>query len=160
MIEVEVRIARVEGDMAWVESNRQSACGGCSSGASCGTKVFSSVFGAKLVQIGVANSLGGRVGERFILGLPEQQMVLGSLRLYMLPLVGLILGALAGERLSVVLPGFGELPSIALGLLGLMLLPWAWSKLHPDMLVQEAVLLRRVQTVAPFVHLNISKESL
>jgi sigma-E factor negative regulatory protein RseC len=162
MVEVEVSIARLEGDLAWVESQRSSACGHCSSGASCGTRLFSSVFGAKPVQIAVPNSLGGRVGECFVLGLPEQTMVLGSLRLYLLPLLGLILGAVAGERLALVVPGFGELWSIALGLLGLILLPWAMNRARPDTLAQEAVLLRRVQTAAShFVPLNIpNKESI
>lgn len=156
MVEVEVNIARVEGDLAWVESQRSSACGHCSSGASCGTRLFASVFGAKPVQLVVKNSLGGRVGERFVLGLPEQAMVFGSLRLYLLPLLGLILGALAGERLAVFVPGFGELWSIVLGLLGLMLLPWAWSRLRPDALAGQAVLLRRVPVAASaFVHLNV-----
>lgn len=156
MVEVEVSIARLEGDLAWVESQRSSACGHCSSGAGCGTRLFSSVFGAKPVLIAVPNSLEGRVGERFILGLPERAMVLGSLRLYLLPLLGLILGALAGEWLTVVAPGFGELWSIALGLLGLILLPWALARVRPNGLAKEAVLLRRAQTAASHsVPLNI-----
>lgn len=159
MVEVEVRIARIEGDTAWVESNRASACGHCSSGAGCGTRLFASVFGARPVQIAVPNSLGIRAGELAVLGLPERLMVLGSLRLYLLPLLGLILGAILGDWLAARLPGFGELWSILLGLLGLMLLPWVWAKARPDGLAQGAVLVRRVQTAPAFISLPTHEES-
>jgi sigma-E factor negative regulatory protein RseC len=160
MVEVEVRVARVEGDRAWVESNRASACEQCSSGAGCGTRLFASVFGAKPVQIAVPNSLGVRVGELAILGLPEQLMVLGSLRLYLLPLLGLMLGAILGAALDEWLAvGFAELWSILLGLLGLILVPWVWAKARPDALVQAAVLVRRVQTTPAFISLPIHEES-
>jgi sigma-E factor negative regulatory protein RseC len=59
------------------------------------------------------------VGERIIVGLPEAALQMAALLLYGLPLLALVLGAVAGQTLAGADGWSGELPAILGGLLGL-----------------------------------------
>jgi len=97
MIETDGVVTAVEGGKAWVEAGRRSACGHCDASGSCGGSLFSELFGNRPVRIEVDNTLKVKIGDRVILGLPERVMLSGSIRLYLLPLIGLFFGAVAGE---------------------------------------------------------------
>jgi sigma-E factor negative regulatory protein RseC len=93
-------VVTVDGDFAWVETRRASACGSCSSGAACGTSVLAKVLGQKPNQVRVRNTRAAQVGDRVLLGVQEQALVRGSLWLYLMPLGLMFAAALGYEALA------------------------------------------------------------
>ena len=100
MIETDGIVTAVEGNRAWVEAGRRSSCGHCDASTSCGGSLFAELFGNRAVRVEVENIHNAKIGDRVIIGLPERMMISGSLRLYLLPLLGLFFGAVAGEYFS------------------------------------------------------------
>ena len=120
MIEEPARVLSCDCGEALVQTEQRSACGGCSARAGCGTSLLAQVFGHKPARLHVANPIAAKPGERVIVGLSERGLVRASALLYLLPLAGMLLGALGGElsvqRLGL---GGGESMSILGGVLGL-----------------------------------------
>ena len=114
MIEELATVIETEGEMMTVEIQRQSSCGACSVKSGCGTNLIASLFGKRRAMLSLPNTIHARAGDRVVLGIRENDLVTGSIRLYLLPLAGLLLGALAGHLLTGT-----ELFSIAGGLLGM-----------------------------------------
>lgn len=100
MLEETGQVVDVEGDFAWVESERQSTCGSCSARKGCGTGVIAKVLGRKRMRLRVVNRIGARVGDQVVIGIAESGVVRGSLAVYAMPLAGLFAGALAGQFLG------------------------------------------------------------
>ena len=97
MIEESGKVVAVEGDIAWIESERTSACSGCAVRKGCGTSAIAKVFGQRRMQLPVLNRIHARVGDTVVVGISESGLVRGSLAVYAAPLVGLFAGALAGQ---------------------------------------------------------------
>lgn len=104
MIEEKATVVDVEGQFAWVETQRQSTCSACSANKGCGTATLSKVLGQKRTRVRVLNDLGARPGDNVIVGLQEGALLRGSLAIYALPLLMLFGGALFGAVLA---EGFG-----------------------------------------------------
>lgn len=125
MIEERGRVVAIERDAIWVETVANSGCGGCSAKSACGTGLLGDYF-AKHSRIRVsledcdAKTLS--LHDTVVIGIPENALARGALLVYLLPLVAMLLAALAGERLS------GEAGAIlgAVGglLAGLVLVRW------------------------------------
>ena len=97
MLEETARVVRVEGNEVWVETERRSTCSSCSAQAGCGTAVLSRVLAKRRNRVRVLSDLPLRVGDRVVIGVHEQALVRGSLAVYAVPIVMMLLGALAGE---------------------------------------------------------------
>jgi len=115
MIEETGRVVATEGAFAWVETQRQSACGHCSVQDGCGTSVLSKVVGRKLNRVRALNPSSARVGDEVIVGLDESAMLRGSFMVYTLPLLLMLAGAVLAQAVA----GGGEAVSILGGALGL-----------------------------------------
>lgn len=109
------RVIALQGDQAWVQTIRQSACGSCSARQGCGQRVLASASGGRANQVLVANSLGARVGDEVTVAIAESALLSASLLVYALPLLLFVAGALVGHRL---VPGSdaGALTGALLGL--------------------------------------------
>ncbi|SEP99762.1 sigma-E factor negative regulatory protein RseC [Ectothiorhodospira magna] len=117
MIEETARVIAVdEPGFAWVETERKTACGTCSVNKGCGTSVIAKLFGQRRTQVRVIDPVGVTLGDEVIIGLEESALVRGSLAIYILPLVCLLIGAALGQWLWA---GYGELPVVLAGLAGL-----------------------------------------
>lgn len=150
MIETDGVVTGRRGDRAWVEVGRKSTCGHCESSGSCGGSLFSGLFGGRAINMSVRNVLDANVGDRVILGLPERVMLAGSLRLYMVPLMGLFLGAGAAEYLATRLATNITEPWVILGgLLGLTAALWVQNRFSPqgENESSEVVMIRKVAAV-------------
>lgn len=107
MIEEIVQLAEIESEEAvWVRTQRQSTCGQCAMKSGCGTKVLSDYIGDKLLDVRalLAPSISSReleIGDLLVVGLPEQQMLKGSVISYGLPLLGLFAFAIPLSLLQV-----------------------------------------------------------
>jgi len=93
MLEQQATVVAIEEGFVWVETQRQNSCGHCSAHSGCGTATLGKVMGNRVTRVRAVNSLPLDLGEQVIVGLPEQVFVIGSLIIYLLPLVGLFLGA-------------------------------------------------------------------
>jgi len=114
MIEESGRVVAVEGDFAWIESERKSTCGGCAVRSGCGTSAIAKVLGQKRTHLRVVNRIHAGVGDDVVVGISESGLVRGSLAVYAAPLAGLFAGALAGNFVA----GGSELVTVAGALAG------------------------------------------
>jgi sigma-E factor negative regulatory protein RseC len=120
MIEESGQVVRVEDGDVWVETRRRSTCSGCAAEQGCGTATLAKVLGQRRTLVRVIARMPLQVGDQVVIGIAEQALVRGSLAVYTVPLLLLLLGAVLGE----VGAGNGlwdnaELGSLVLGLGGL-----------------------------------------
>lgn len=90
------RIVAVEQDGLWVETIQRSTCGSCAAQKGCGQSLMSRLMGHTSylwVLLEGRNSEDYRLGEEIQIGVPETVVVRGSLFVYLVPLLAMILGA-------------------------------------------------------------------
>ncbi len=137
-------VTQVKEDLAEVEAQPKAGCGSCSAHGSCGTSLVASLFPGRRRRFVARNPVGAKPGDRVILGLDETALQVASLMLYLVPLMGLLGGAVAGAMLW---PGGSEWPSILLGAVGMALafsLVRGWSRKRQKARFQAVIL--RVET--------------
>ena len=100
MLEESGRIVEVQGEFAWIESERTTTCGSCTVRKGCGTSAIAKVLGQRRVRLRVLNRIHASVGDDVVIGITESGLVRGSLAVYAAPLLGLFAGALAGQLLG------------------------------------------------------------
>ncbi|WP_455200302.1 SoxR reducing system RseC family protein [Kaarinaea lacus] len=100
MLEEQATVVAVENDTILVEVQRQSACGQCAANKGCGTGVLQKVIGNKRNIFRVIGELPVKVGDNVIVGINENALVRGSLIIYAVPVVFIILFALLGETIA------------------------------------------------------------
>ena len=100
MIEQQGRIVRNQGHRAWVEIGPRAGCSACDSGQGCGAGLFGRLLRRRPMTIEVENHSGLVVGRSVILGIPELFFLRLVLRLYALPLLAGLIGALACHEIS------------------------------------------------------------
>ncbi len=118
MIEQTVKIIRISAGKATGESLSKSGCARCEAGEGCGGGIFSKLFGNKTFHIELQNQLNANIGEHIVIGLSERALTLGSLLLYLIPLIGLVFGAVIGDQLDA---NQGEFWTLLLSLTGFAL---------------------------------------
>jgi len=151
MIEESGRVVAVEGDFAWIESERTSACGSCAVSKGCGTSAIAKVFGRRRMQLRVVNRINARVGDDVVVGISESGLLRGSLAVYAAPLAGLFTGALTGHLAGRQLLAAGsDLLSIG-GALGGFLAALLWlrhfSRTSAKDVAYQPVVLRQHMTI-------------
>ncbi len=156
MIEESATVVAVDGNFAWVESERASSCDGCAANKGCGTATLQKVMGQKRTQLKAINRAEAQVGERVVIGLQEQALLKGSLYAYILPLLLLFVFAFIFEQLFAsegitILAGLGGL------LLGFVLLKYLSKQLAEDERFQ-AVILRCENEAVKIVKFNHESE--
>lgn len=120
MIEEQATVTAVHGALAEVVTLRRSACGSCNAKGGCGTSLLATWFPQRTLRFRLANVIGANPGDTVLLGLDEGFLQRGSLLLYGLPLVGLLLGAVGGEWVFKTQGYPPELGAVSSGLLGLI----------------------------------------
>jgi len=98
MIEQTVEVISIRNNLAWVESISKSGCPECEAGRGCGGGIFIKIFGRKRYRLQVVNLLQLEVGERVVIGIKAAAVTRGSVAVYFGPLLGLMLGAVIGQR--------------------------------------------------------------
>lgn len=120
MIEETARVVAAEGEFVWVETQRQSTCGGCAARQGCGTATLAKVLGRRRTRVRALNRDAARVGDRVVVGIDEQALVRGSLAVYAVPLLGLLAGGVLGALLQTRLQLAGEALTLVAGVAGLV----------------------------------------
>lgn len=92
------RVVAVGKGNAWVQAIRASACESCSARSGCGQRVLAAASSGRANQVLVGNNLGARVGDQVTVAVSESALLSASLLVYALPLLLLVLGAMAGQQ--------------------------------------------------------------
>ncbi|QYK00653.1 SoxR reducing system RseC family protein [Shewanella psychrotolerans] len=87
------------GNDGWVtvEVKVKNACNHCDNNESCGTSAVSKAFSPKVQRFSVPSNEQYKAGELLKLGLPESVILKAAAIVYLLPLVGLFIGAVFGQ---------------------------------------------------------------
>jgi len=132
MIEQIATVVELEGDAAWVETQRHSACGACAMNKGCGAGLFAKAFRFSSPRLKVQHTQEDiEVGDRVVIGVDERALVRGSFAAYIMPILFMLGFAILGETqltevLTSVAPDVVGLLSGMVGLAaGLM-----WLKRH------------------------------
>ncbi|HEY9198949.1 MAG TPA: SoxR reducing system RseC family protein [Gammaproteobacteria bacterium] len=123
MIEESAQVVALEdaaGEYVWVETQRQSTCGGCAANQACGTATLAKVLGTRRTRVRAINHGAAKLGDRVIVGIDEAALIRGSLAVYAMPLMTLLGGGIVGALLSERLQVTGEALTLGLGLAGLV----------------------------------------
>ncbi len=112
-----VKVTLIKDGFAYVETSAASACGSCASKSSCGSLNFFSSSQKKSPKAGlkVRNTLNLQIGDRAVLALSSEKILLGTFLMYLLPLVSLLLTASIAKSLG------GEILSTVVGLMGFII---------------------------------------
>lgn len=125
MIEERAVVIRCEGKYVWVQTQRQSSCGHCSVKNTCGTQVLSKVLGNKVARVRCLNSqynIELISGDSVVIGLQESALLSGSLLIYLLPLIFMIvLGGLSVFIAKIWWPDWIDFISVVASFSGLFL---------------------------------------
>ncbi len=78
---------------------QQTSCSSCSSQKSCGTGVVTKAIGNKSLSWHLRSDKSVHVGQIVEIGFPESSLIKSAMAVYLLPLFGLIIGALVGHFL-------------------------------------------------------------
>ncbi|CAJ1809193.1 Protein RseC [Aeromonas veronii] len=111
-------VVAIEGDHAWVECERRSACSGCQQQSGCGTGTVAKAFPLKAPRLRVRLTAEVSVGQQIRLGIPQESLLRGAALVYVLPLFCLLAGALLGQLWLAPLLSGGEGITILCCLLG------------------------------------------
>ena len=157
MIEQTAQVVAVEGESAWVEAERKSACGGCEAKAGCGTGSLAKAFGTRANRMKVINTVDAQPGDTVVIGIEESALVRGSVAVYLVPLLTLLGGGIFGEFMAERLGVALQVGGVTGGLIGLGIgLLWLRSYtrgIENDPRYQP-VTLKRLPTVIPITDLR------
>jgi len=149
VIEENAWVVRTEADVAWVETQRKTACDSCSVRTGCGTGTLAKLLGRKSGPLQVLNPLAAGVGEEVVVGINEGSLVRGSLVVYVVPLLSMFGLGLVGKALAAQY-GFADSEGMTLvaAMLGLGL-GFSWVRRFGIRISRDrryqAVILRRAQ---------------
>lgn len=127
MIEERAEVVGREGRFVWVETQRRSTCEACGANKGCGTATLGKVLGRRRSRVRALDAHGAQPGESVIIAIREDALLRGSLALYFVPLVLLLVFAAAGQGLAPRLLLNPEPVSILAGAAGL-LVGFAWVR--------------------------------
>lgn len=113
------QIMALEKDCLWVETVQRSTCSSCSAQKGCGQSLLAKWAGRPQylrVLLCGRSSADFEVGNSVEVGIPEGVVALGAVFVYVLPLLMMVLGVVAGHLLFV-----SELASVLGALFGVFL---------------------------------------
>lgn len=119
MIEERAIVVALEGEFAWVETDKERACGQCASHGGCSSLTLAKFFSNRARRVRAVNRIGAATGDQVVVGIDESALVRGSLAVYAVPLLALIAGALVGEAAATALTLNSELAATGGGIAGL-----------------------------------------
>lgn len=140
MIEEAGQVVEVDDDKVWVETVRSSACDTCKAQKGCGHGLINKAAPGQTIRIAVEKSgFTVQSGDWVTFGVPEDTLVKASIIGYLMPIVLLIVGALAGKLL------LGETGSVLFGIGGLVVGFYLVRKLGRSALRDSAPIILSVQ---------------
>ncbi|ETX10604.1 sigma E positive regulator RseC/MucC [Marinomonas ushuaiensis DSM 15871] len=93
MIEETGRVLSIEDGFADVETIRTSSCTSCRARHGCGHHAIAQVSSANRMRMRAIDPFSVEVGQKVVIGIPEDTLLQASVWMYMIPLLGLVGGA-------------------------------------------------------------------
>jgi len=93
---------------AWIKTQENSACAACSARNSCKADGGES-------KVEVRNDVNARLGDRVIIHFNTASLLKATFLLYIVPILGLLAGAVLGQKIAQLYSIEGSLPSVIAG---------------------------------------------
>ncbi|ADZ90149.1 SoxR reducing system RseC family protein [Marinomonas mediterranea] len=93
MIEENGTVLAVDDGFAEVETIRTSSCETCRARHGCGHHTIAKVTNSNRMQMKAIAPMPVKVGQKVVVGIPEDTLLQASMWMYAIPLLGLMLGA-------------------------------------------------------------------
>ena len=130
MIEMRAIVIQLDGREASVQPVGTGGCGHCDSEGGCGSGTLTKVFcGDKPRQFKVRNEVNAGIGDEIQVSIPDGVLLRGAIKMYVLPLILLLAGGIAGAGLAGDGAG-GDAYAVVGAVLGL-LLGFVLAKMSP-----------------------------
>lgn len=101
MLEMRAIVIQVCGEEALVQPLGEGGCGHCNSEGGCGGSSLSKMFcSSKPRHFKVRNEARARVGDEVRVSLPDGVLLRGAMKMYVLPLLLLMIGGACGVALA------------------------------------------------------------
>ncbi|MBV1888955.1 MAG: SoxR reducing system RseC family protein [Proteobacteria bacterium] len=103
MIEQSAEIVEIGFGSIWIKAPRQTVCGSCAAQSSCGQNLWSKFFEDRQDPVEVKFDASRHndliVGNQVVIGIPESVVVKGSLLVYIMPLITMLVAVVAGRTI-------------------------------------------------------------
>ena len=114
------RVIAVETDAVWVETIQQSTCGSCAAKKGCGQSLLAKLSGKPAyLRVLLQGKKGYQVNDNVTIGIPDDVIVTGSLFVYFVPLLLMIVFAGIAHTYNIERQLTGELLPALAGIVGL-----------------------------------------
>ena len=124
MIRESGKVIAIEPGSLWVETIQLSGCASCSAKQGCGTTLLAKAGHHNVGHIRalLTDQLSSdfSLGDHVEIGIEENIIAGGALFVYLLPLAGLLLGAMLGDAIYLNVELDRDLTSVMMGLVGLL----------------------------------------
>ena len=101
MLEMRAIVIQVMGEEASVQPLSTGGCGHCDSEGGCGSGTLTKLFcSSKPRSFIVRNEAGAKVGDEVQVSIPDGVLLRGAVKMYVLPLILLLVGGIAGVGLA------------------------------------------------------------
>ena len=124
MIEEHAIVTKSAGTVATLEIERRTACGLCGQKRGCGNATWGKMLGHDSHDFTAENQINAQVGDSVVVGIDEQAVLNSAFFLYVVPLVGLLIGTLVADYL------FKNQFYVILGAVLGLVLGFLWVKGH------------------------------
>jgi sigma-E factor negative regulatory protein RseC len=99
MIEEQAQVVAIQDGQLVLQAQTQSACGSCAVNKGCGTSVLAKVVGRKFTRFQVDNRIDAQVGDTVVVGIAEDALLKGSMMMYILPVMSMLIFAVVGDQM-------------------------------------------------------------
>lgn len=124
MIEEYAIVTKCEGAEATLEIERRTACGLCGQKRGCGNATWGKLLGHNSHDFTAENKVNANVGDSVIVGIDEQAVLNSAFFLYVVPLIGLLIGTFVTDYL------FKNQFYVIVGAVSGLILGFLWVKGH------------------------------
>ncbi len=90
-------IIKVDGNKAWVKTTKTEACEHCSSKDSCDT-----LGGGKEMNVEAINVVNAKIDDNVVISFKTSTLLKVTFFVYMFPILSLLAGAVAGDKLGLI----------------------------------------------------------
>jgi sigma-E factor negative regulatory protein RseC len=112
-------VTEVVGNIATVTTINQLACSSCKVADTCGNGIVEKYLSGQLFSSQINNTINAKVGETVFIQIPKSSITKASLIVYLIPLLGIMLFAIAATLLNLTenLTILSSLSGLVLGML-------------------------------------------
>lgn len=89
------RVVALDRDAVWIETTEKTSCGSCAAKQACGQNLLASMYPERTrqVKVSIAEHTGSapKLHDEVSFELPDNALLMGALRVYLIPLTAMIL---------------------------------------------------------------------